>query len=812
VAVPNAVATVEANNNNASPFACGQFLASQRYQQIYAGAETGSGTIGELRFRRETGDVNAFGPVTLPGVTIRLSSTAATPASLSSTFAANVGADVTTVFSGDLTLWSGASTASPRPFDIVIPLTTPFTFEAASGANLLLDVTIPTCGVFQAFDAESTPGDSVARALTFGSGFTSPMADVVDTTGLVTEFVFVDIVCGDGSVDPGEACDLGAANGASNFCCTSSCQFRLPGQVCRAAAGACDPVEVCTGASATCPLDVFFPAGLECRPANGVCDLAEFCPGSGPTCPADAKSTAPCRPAVGSCDLTESCNGTSDACPPDDVVPSGTPCEDGAFCTVDTTCQAGLCAGGASRDCSSAGGACAVGSCNETNDSCEPQPSNEGAGCDDGDPCTTGDACSAGSCGGVPVPDGDGDGRCDTIDGCPTVADPGQLDADADGAGDACDTCPVEANPDQRDSDRQDGGDVCDRCALDAQDRCDTNQSAGVSIGASGGTLSTPDGRVVVTIPSGALPGPISISVTEGLSEFRVSDSRILILTELGPDGQSFAVPATLRFTWPDANSDGLVDGFVQPLPERRLRLWRNGVQVAGPCDAPAYQPGSCTTICCDMAANAWTLQVTAFSQYVVGDAEALLIPGGGRPATDCLLEWDVVDPDEYPPVTRTGLPNPIRTCVDGDPRCDRDGGVTGACAFALAACVNVTDLRLLDRDGAMACTAGEIAAATLKQPSPTHRRPERAAAGVVLQDLLAGLGPSTAADGEIVYSPPLTSADQCTSMGEIVVPLGGKRKSTLKLVTQGRTLAGAGAPEGSLDADKIQLRCLAAP
>ena len=64
------------------------------------------------------------------------------------------------------------------------------------------------------------------------------------------------LVCGDGILDLLEECDLGAANGASDSCCTSSCTFRPAGEVCRPAVGACDAVEACTGLADFCPPDL----------------------------------------------------------------------------------------------------------------------------------------------------------------------------------------------------------------------------------------------------------------------------------------------------------------------------------------------------------------------------------------------------------------------------------------------------------------------------------------------------------------------------------------------------------------------------
>ena len=63
-----------------------------------------------------------------------------------------------------------------------------------------------------------------------------------------------------------------------------------------------------------------------------------------------------------------------------------------------------------------------------------------------------------------PIPDADGDGLPDFIDGCPTVADPSGADLDADAVGDVCDNCPSAPNATQVDGDLDGHGDACD-CA-----------------------------------------------------------------------------------------------------------------------------------------------------------------------------------------------------------------------------------------------------------------------------------------------------------------------------------------------------------
>jgi hypothetical protein len=114
-------------------------------------------------------------------------------------------------------------------------------------------------------------------------------------------------LCGNGRVDPGEACD-------GDPCCTTACALTPAGAVCRAAAGPCDLPETCTGSSAACP--------------------------------PDTKGTQVCRPAAGACDVAERCDGAADTCPPDGARPAGTVCDDGDPCTRSDVCDgSGLCGG-----------------------------------------------------------------------------------------------------------------------------------------------------------------------------------------------------------------------------------------------------------------------------------------------------------------------------------------------------------------------------------------------------------------------------------------------------------------------------------
>src|SRR5213080_1527691 len=258
-----------------------------------------------------------------------------------------------------------ASTPGAPPIHIVIPsnLMTPGgtvcyqgikgnvhipSGQACSTVNLCVPVTQATCG------CDHLPN----------SGKTLDKCGVCGGNGSTCG-------CGNGIVDPGEQCDGGP-------CCSATCTFLPATTVCRAAAGACDLVETCTGASDACPADASKAAGTTCtddgnpctldvcdgasttcrhpagnagavcRPAASPCDLAEACNGTSTTCPGDAfaPAGAPCRGAAGECDVAELCSGTGPNCPADAKQPAGTACtEDGNPCTADqcdgtrVTCQ-----------------------------------------------------------------------------------------------------------------------------------------------------------------------------------------------------------------------------------------------------------------------------------------------------------------------------------------------------------------------------------------------------------------------------------------------------------------------------------------
>ncbi|MEO6026633.1 MAG: hypothetical protein ABIR79_07195, partial [Candidatus Binatia bacterium] len=71
-----------------------------------------------------------------------------------------------------------------------------------------------------------------------------------------------------------------------------------------------------------------------------------------------------------------------------------------------------------------------------------------------------------------------------------------------------------------------------------------------------------------------------------------------------------------------------------------------------------------------------------------------LLVPGGGTQSADCIAEWAVINPFNFPPLGTDDLPSFKQSCVDGDPSCDFDG-LADQCTFRVALCLQNADPNL---------------------------------------------------------------------------------------------------------------------
>src|SRR5437773_5293089 len=237
----------------------------------------------------------------------------------------------------------------------------------------------------------------------FDLGVTFTLTATGDPSGLTAETTFTDAsgTCGDGHLDSGEECDLGANNNQPGFCCKNNCMFSPSSNVCRAAAGECDLAENCTGSSATCPTtDVKKASGTACSSDSNPCTLDQ-CDGTSNTCQHPAGNTgaacaddgnpctldqcngtsticqhpagnagAVCRAAADVCDAAENCTGASATCPADAKQPAGT------ACTADTN-------------------PCTLDQCDGTNNACQHPAGNAGATCRAAaGPCDVAETCT----------------------------------------------------------------------------------------------------------------------------------------------------------------------------------------------------------------------------------------------------------------------------------------------------------------------------------------------------------------------------------------------------------------------------------
>ncbi|MFQ5478578.1 MAG: hypothetical protein ACE5E4_08180 [Candidatus Binatia bacterium] len=225
--------------------------------------------------------------------------------------------------------------------------------------------------------------------------------------------------CNDGNPCTDDSCDSqsGCVNTDNNLACEDG-DACTAGDVCLGgvclSGGAvnCDDGNLCTDDS--------------CNPVSGClnvanslpCDDADACTTNDTCNNGSCTGGAPLNCNDGNICTDDSCDGQLGCGHVDNTAP----CDDGNACTLNDTCSAGGCAGGAPPNCDDSN-VC-------TDDSCDPGTgclnlANTGA-CDDGNACTTVDVCSASQCLGSVPPNCDDtnpctDDSCDTQLGCQNI-------------------------------------------------------------------------------------------------------------------------------------------------------------------------------------------------------------------------------------------------------------------------------------------------------------------------------------------------------------------------------------------------------
>jgi len=186
IVVPNSLATNDGNFSLTAPAGGPSSLREMRiYDAAQFGALSGPSFLTQFAWRPDT-TPGPSGPRSL-ALRIFASTTSRPVAGLSTTFAENLGADNTLVFSGTL-IWATANLPGPgntRQFDVVFPFTTPFLYDPAAG-NLLLEMQFTASG--EAIRVDAVSGNSAVNKIQNLGSTNAPTGDF----GIpqVTQFTF----------------------------------------------------------------------------------------------------------------------------------------------------------------------------------------------------------------------------------------------------------------------------------------------------------------------------------------------------------------------------------------------------------------------------------------------------------------------------------------------------------------------------------------------------------------------------------------------------------------------------------------------
>jgi hypothetical protein len=186
IVVPNSLATNDGNVSLTAPAGGPNSLREMRiYDAAQFGGLSGPSFLTQFAWRPDT-TPGPSGPRSL-ALRIFASTTSRSVAGLSTTFAENIGADNTLVFSGTL-IWATANLPGPgntRQFDVVFPFTTPFLYDPAAG-NLLLEMQFTANG--EAIRVDAVSGNSAVNKIQNLGSSTAPTGDF----GIpqVTQFTF----------------------------------------------------------------------------------------------------------------------------------------------------------------------------------------------------------------------------------------------------------------------------------------------------------------------------------------------------------------------------------------------------------------------------------------------------------------------------------------------------------------------------------------------------------------------------------------------------------------------------------------------
>ena len=205
------------------------------------------------------------------------------------------------------------------------------------------------------------------------------------------------------------------------------------------------------------------------------------------------------------------------------------------------------------------------------------------------------------------------------------------------------------------------------------------------------------------------------------------------------------------------------------------------------------------------------------FSNYLAGTRAADLVPGKGSPSTDCQAEWGLRNADNQPRFEKgkeaLGILNFQQVCTDGDPLCDSDQTANGTCVFDLKVALNVTDPRLQDKKGQVACAPFEMQTWKLLTPKPDSKNTIDQQNAVELINAVKALGLPVVGgkhSESLDFAPPV-NGEPDSRRARVSVPLKGKKhdKPGVKIIkAQTITPPSPGTTKPIKDTDTLKLVC----
>ena len=103
-------------------------------------------------------------------------------------------------------------------------------------------------------------------------------------------------------------------------------------------------------------------------------------------------------------------------------------------------------------------------------------------------------------------------------------------------------------------------------------------QAASASIGVSGGALTSPDGRLTLSVPPGAVAGAVNFTIQPITNEAPGGTGSAYRLT---PDGQTFAVPASIVFHYGDQDLVGSSAWALAIAYQDNQHFWRSPISAS---------------------------------------------------------------------------------------------------------------------------------------------------------------------------------------------------------------------------------------